>query len=189
MPFRPCRVLLLVGHVARDDKDERRENPERKQRQSGDETKDEQHHGHHAQYAGVVGKLGQKFLAHLGFGCGAGNDHARRDGNDDGRDGGNQTIADGQQRKGCQRLFPAHAFLDDADEYAADEIDERDEQTGIDVPLHKLARAVHCAVEVRLAAQVVAAGGGFLLVNESGVEVGLDGHLLAGMTPPAAEGP
>ncbi len=173
-------AFFLVGHIAGDDKDEPRENPERQQGQAGHKAEDEQHHGHHAQNAGVVGELGQEFFAHLRFSRSAGNNHARRDGNDNGRNGGNQAIADGQQRKRGQSLIPAHAFLDDADEDAADEVDEGDEQTGGHVPLHKFASAVHGAVKIRFTAQVVAAQGCFLFINESGVKVGFNGHLFAG---------
>ena len=48
------------------------------------------------------------------------------------------------------------------------------------VALHELRRAVHRAVEVGLARDLVAALAGLLLVDQAGVEIGVDRHLLAG---------
>ena len=47
-------------------------------------------------------------------------------------------------------------------------------------PLNKLAGTVHGAVEISLLADILTPPRGFRLVYESGVQVGLDGHLLAG---------
>ena len=60
------------------------------------------------------------------------------------------------------------------------DVDEDDQQAGDGIAAHELARAVHGAVEVRLRADLGAPGDGFLLVDDAGVEVGVDGHLLAG---------
>ena len=67
-----------------------------------------------------------------------------------------------------------------ADEKAAEDVDGGDDDGGGDVSGDELARAVHGAVEVGFLADGVAAFGGLLFVDESGVEVGFDGHLLAG---------
>jgi hypothetical protein len=72
------------------------------------------------------------------------------------------------------------SFMQHADEDAADDVDEGDEHARVDVSGHELARAVHGSVEVRFPAQVFALLDGLLLVDEAGVQVGLDGHLLAG---------
>ena len=64
-------------------------------RQARDQTEDEQHAGDQAQGPGVEGQLGQEFLAHLGLGGGPGHDQAGGGGDDDGRDDGDQTVADG----------------------------------------------------------------------------------------------
>ena len=63
---------------------------------------------------------------------------------------------------------------------AADNVDEGDEHACIHVALHELARTVHCAVEVRFPAHIFTAAGGFIFIDKSGVEVGLNRHLFAG---------
>ena len=127
-----------------------------------------------------MGKLTDEFFAHLGRGRGAGHDEAGGGGHDQGRNGGHQAVTDGQQGIGGGRVAPGHVFLHHADDDAAHDIDDGDENTGIDVALHKLARAVHGAVKVGFLADAFALGLGFVFINEPGVEVGLNGHLLAG---------
>jgi hypothetical protein len=77
-------------------------------------------------------------------------------------------------------LAHGHVALHDADEDAADDVDERDEQAGDRVALHELRRAVHGAEEVGLARDLVAPLARLRLVDEPRAEVGVDGHLLAG---------
>ena len=76
-------------------------------------------------------------------------------------------------------LRGAQAVLRDADDEAADEVDGEDQQTGHCVAAHVLAGAVHGAEELRLFADFGAAPLGFLLVDQSGIQVGVDRHLLA----------
>ena len=73
-----------------------------------------------------------------------------------------------------------HAVLDDADDEAADDVDERDDDAGDGVAADELAGTVHRPVEVGLLRDFLAAALGFALVDDAGVQVGVDRHLLAG---------
>lgn len=79
-----------------------------------------------------------------------------------------------------QRLHERHPFLHDADGKSADDIDQRDEDSRDGIAADELARAVHRSVKVSLLLHLDPAlrrGG---LVDESGVEFRINGHLLAG---------
>ena len=60
------------------------------------------------------------------------------------------------------------------------DVDEQDQQAGHRVAAHVLAGAVHRAEELGFLADLGAAALGFLLVDQAGVQVGVDRHLLAG---------
>ena len=72
------------------------------------------------------------------------------------------------------------ALLHDADREAAEQVDDDDDDAGDRVALDELAGTVHRTVEVGLGADVRATLAGRVLVDEAGVEVGVDRHLLAG---------
>ena len=67
-----------------------------------------------------------------------------------------------------------------ADREPADQVDHHDDDGGDRVALHELRRTVHRAVEVGFVGDLLAAALGLGLVDEAGVEVGVDRHLLAG---------
>ena len=79
----------------------------------------------------------------------------------------------------CSASHDGHALLQDADGEAADDIDQRDENARDRVAAHKLAGAVHRAVEIGFLAWTLrpARGGG--LVDDAGVHFRIDGHLLS----------
>ena len=165
-----------AGHA----EDERREDKKGNGGQARNQGKQQQHGGNQLEGPGVEGELGQKFFAHAGLGGRARNQQARARGSDDGRNGADKTIADGQQGIGGQGRVPVHIFLDHADGDAAHDVDQGDEHAGVDVAGDEFARAVHSAIEVGLLPHGGPAVGGFFLINKPGVEVGLNGHLLAG---------
>ncbi len=118
--------------------------------------------------------------AHVALGGGAGDDEAGGDRHQQRRDLGDQAVADRQQAVGLQRLGRRHPLLQHADREAADQVDDGDDDAGDRVALDELRATVHRAVEVRLGADVRAALARLVLVDEAGVEVGVDRHLLAG---------
>ncbi|KAF5029483.1 hypothetical protein DSECCO2_648130 [anaerobic digester metagenome] len=171
--------FLLSGRQAADHEQQGGHDQEGQGRQARHQAEQEQHARHQAQRPGMEGQLGQEFLAHLGFGRGPGHDHARGRGDDDRRNDGDQAVADGQQGVGLGGVLPVHALLHDPDQEAAEDVDGGDDDGGGDVAGNELARAVHGAVEVGFLADGLAAFRGLLLVDEPGVQVRFDGHLLA----------
>ena len=90
-----------------------------------------------------------------------------------------QAVADRQQRELVHGLAERDALLDDADDDAADEVDQRDHDAGDGVALDELRGAVHRAVEVGLLGDLGAALARLLVGDLARVEVGVDRHLLA----------
>ena len=77
-------------------------------------------------------------------------------------------------------IAEAHALLRHADDDAADNVDADDQQAGDRIAAHEFAGAVHGAEEIGFRFDRLAAGLGFLLVDQAGRQVGVDRHLLAG---------
>ncbi len=71
-------------------------------------------------------------------------------------------------------------MLGDADDHAADDVDEHDQQSGDRVATHEFGGAVHRAEEAAFVLELLAAPARLLLVDQAGGEVGVDRHLLAG---------
>ncbi len=70
--------------------------------------------------------------------------------------------------------------MEDSDEKAGDDVDGGEQNGGHGIALAEAGSAVHGAVELGFARHGFAAGASLVLVDEPGVEVGVDGHLLAG---------
>jgi len=68
-----------------------------------------------------------------------------------------------------------HAYRQPADDH-----DQHDQNAGDGIAAHELAGTIHRAEEIRLLGDDRAACSGFILADESGVEIGVDRHLLAG---------
>ena len=71
-------------------------------------------------------------------------------------------------------------MLHDADDEAADDVDEHDDQRRDRVAADELRRTVHGAVEVGRALDIFAALPRFGFGDQAGVEIGVDGKLFAG---------
>ncbi len=91
-----------------------------------------------------------------------------------------QAVADGEDGVGVRRVGKGKALLGDADDHAADDVDEDDEQAGDGVAAHEFGSAVHGAEEAAFVLERLAALARLLLVNEARGQVGVDRHLLAG---------
>ena len=70
--------------------------------------------------------------------------------------------------------------VDHADDQPEHNVDDGDDDAGHGVAAHELGRAVHRAIEVRLALDHLAALARFLLGNDARVQVRVHAHLLAG---------
>ncbi len=86
----------------------------------------------------------------------------------------------GEQAEPVDRVAGGHAHLQHADREPAEQVDDGDDDAGDRVALDELRATVHRAVEVRLGGDLLASPARLVLVDQAGVEVGVDGHLLAG---------
>ena len=109
----------------------------------------------------------------------AGDDDGGGDGQQQRRDLGDETVADGQKHIGFRRSADTQTMLQGADEDAADDVDDEDQDPGHGIALDEFPRTIHRAVEIGLGRHFGAAGAGFVGCQKSGVQVGVDGHLLA----------
>ena len=139
----------------------------------------DQHTGRHDQRRRAR-QLASRLLRH-GFGCG----HARHD------DGGSQrqkqcwnlrhqAVTNSQQRVDTSRITQGQAVHANTDGKTANDVDNKNQQTGNGVTAHELRGTVHGAEEFRFLRYLGAAFLGLLLIDQAGVQVGVDGHLLAG---------
>ncbi len=71
-------------------------------------------------------------------------------------------------------------MLPNADDQAADEIDEQNQDCGNGIAAHEFAGAVHGAEEIGFMRDLPATLRGVFLVYQAGIEIGIDRHLLAG---------
>ncbi len=91
-----------------------------------------------------------------------------------------QTVTDGQQGVNLAGVAEAHVVLEDTDGHAADQVDEQNQQAGDGVTADELAGTVHRTVELGFLGDFRTARLGLVLVDQTGVEVGVDRHLFAG---------
>jgi hypothetical protein len=74
----------------------------------------------------------------------------------------------------------AHVVGEHTDGEAAEQADQQDQDAGHGVAADELRGPIHGAVEVGFLGHVLATLLGFFRTDQAGVEVGVDGHLLAG---------
>ena len=111
----------------------------------------------HAERLRIAGELPQQRLVDTAADARLGDEQARRGRDDQRRNLRDQAVADGEQRVGARGLGERHALLGDADDHAADDVDEHDQQAGDRVAAHEFRGAVHRAVEGAFVLQVLAA--------------------------------
>ena len=109
-----------------------------------------------------------------------GNQQAGRHGNDQRRHLRHQRIPDGQQHIIVGSRGHGQVVLHHADDQAAHQVDDQNQDAGNGIAPHELGRTVHRTVEIGFAAHFLPAATGLGLVDLAGVEIGIDGHLLAG---------
>src|SRR5690606_1217346 len=129
---------------------------------------------------GALGELGHYLVAEVLLGGGAGHDDAGSRRDHQRGHLGDQAVADGEDGETLQGLLEAHAQHGHAHYEAADDVDDGDDDARDGVAPDEFGRAVHGSVEVRLASDVAAAVLGFGLGDDAGVQIRIDGHLLAG---------
>ena len=130
-------------------------------------------------HARIVEELGKKLLRDVLGVANARHHHARGNRDDQRRDLGHQTVADRQQRVSLGRCPDVEIVLQHTDEQSAEDVDEHNQDAGDGVAADELRRAVHRAEEIGLVGDRRAPFARFVLADQSGVEVGVDRHLLA----------
>ena len=152
----------------------------RDHRDSGQQRHDQHDGGRHAERLGIAGELAEQRLVGGAGHAGLGDEKAGRGRNDQRRNLRDQPVADGQQRVILRGVGEAQALLHDADDHAADDVDHDDEEAGDGVAADEFRGAVHGAEEAGFVFQGLAPPPRVLLVDQAGIEIGVDGHLLAG---------
>jgi len=107
--------------------------------------------------------------------------HDRRSGRQQQRrDLRHQTVTDGQQGIDLAGIDETHLVLGHTDGDTTDQVDEQNQQACHCITAHKLAGTIHRAIEVSFLGNFRAPRFGLLLIDQAGVEIGIDRHLLAG---------
>ena len=109
----------------------------------------------HAERLGIAGELPQQRLVGGAADAGLGDQQAGRGRDDQRRDLRDQAVADGEQRVGARGFGERHALLRDADDHAADDVDEHDQQARDGVAAHEFRGAVHRAEEGALVLEIL----------------------------------
>ena len=92
---------------------------------------------------------------------------------------GHQCITDGQQHIVVGGGGQRQTVLHHPDDEATHQVDHQDQDARDGIAPHELRRTVHRAIEVGLAAHFLAATACLSLIDLAGVQIGIDGHLLA----------
>ena len=92
---------------------------------------------------------------------------------------GGESITDSQKAVGLDGLVEAQAALRNSNRHTADQINDGDEDCSNRVSLDELGSAVHCTVEVSFSPNFFASSSGFSVIDESRIEISVNGHLLA----------
>jgi hypothetical protein len=177
------RDLLRVGHLPQrpaDGEEHAADQQERHLGQRGDEREAADDRARDHRRLALVEDLPGDVAAQVLLGRRAGDEDAGRDRDQQRGDLRAQPVADRQQRELVRRLAERQALLHDADDDAADEVDQRDQDAGHRVALDELRGAVHRAIEVGLLGDLRAAAARLLVGDLARVEIGVDRHLLAG---------
>ncbi len=177
--FGPRFGLLAFLHPVRKEAHGRGEDQKGDVRQAGDQGETEQNAGDDPERPGVDGELALEFGAEVARPGGAGDEHARRGGDDQGRNLPDQPVADGENGVGRGGVPGGHALLQHADDEPGADVDHGNDDAGDGVALDELAGTVHRPVEVGLLGDFLASLARLVVADQAGVEVGVDRHLLA----------
>ena len=106
-------------------------------------------------------------------------DQPRRQGDQERRDLAHEAVADRQLGEDLDSLRGRHPVLHDPEEQPRADVDQGDDDARDRIAPDELPSAIHRAEEVGLAVDVLTASVGLVLVDQAGVEVGVDRHLPA----------
>ena len=128
----------------------------------------------------VAEKLRYHIRAEVSLRARARDDEACRRRDEQRRNLRDESLADGEQRVLLERLQRAEVPLQHTDDEAARDIDEHDDDGRDRIAFDELRGAVHRAEEVRLVLDLLAPYLRLRVRDGPLIEVGVDGHLLAG---------
>ncbi len=165
---------------------QRREGEERQARHG---RQDEQQERRHEQGAWEIAELAQHRLVGRAARAALGHQQARAQRYDQGGDLRHEAVAHRQLGEHVGRVRQRHAVPRHPDHDAAEDVDGQDDQARDGVAPHELGGAVHGAEEGALLLQLAAAALRLLVVDQTGRQVGVDGHLLAGDRVQGEAGP
>ena len=174
------RVLAALLHRAAELDQAAAENQKREVRHARNQAHQHENAARDHQHARVREELAGQLRADVFVGRDARDDHTGRRRNHQRRDLCDEAVTDRQQRVGLAGGREVHAVLHHPDDQAADDVDHHDQQAGDRIAAHELAGAVHRTVELGFLRDFQAALAGLIFVDEAGVQVGVDRHLLAG---------
>ena len=177
---RPVRCIGSGGHPARQNNQQPSDDEERQGRQPGHQAHGDEGDATDQQRLMLTGELRHHIATEVAAARCSGDDQTRGNRHQQCRDLRHEAVADGEQRVGAHRIADVHALLEHADQQSADEVDRGDDHRGDGVALDELRRTVHRAVEVGLPGDILAPSPRLVVVDDPGVEVGVDRHLLAG---------
>jgi len=153
---------------------------ERQDRHAGDQAEHAGCRRDHTQGDRIGRQLRDQRLVGRALDPGLGHQKTGGDRHNQGRNLGNQTIADGHHHIGVGSVASWHLVLQHPDQDAADGIDGGDDQAGHGVAANEFGRTVHGPEEGRFLLQLLAAALGLGFVNQAGGQIGIDRHLFAG---------
>ena len=136
--------------------------------------------GGHGQGAAVTDHLRLHLLRHGFRARHAGDQNRHRHRQQQRRNLRDQAVTNGQQAVHRECLGKAQAVGHGANGHPAQQVDHQNQDARHGVALDELAGAVHRAVEIGLDPHFLTLGLGLVAGQQSGVQVGVDGHLLAG---------
>ena len=175
-------VFFFAGHA----RERCRAACEREEREGGKarhESEGGEHTRGHPPGARVGAQLTAKHHANAIGAGGAGHHETGGGADNERRHLRHESVADGENGVGAGSLRDVHVALHYANEDATENVDDDHHNAEDGIALHVLGRAVHGPVEVGRARDFLAARACFFFVDQSGRQVGVDGHLLAAPHP------
>jgi len=146
-------------------------------RQPGDESKQKHDTGRDKKGFRIIQKLAGELLAKTVFICRTGNQDTCGSRNYQGRNLGDETLSDSQQRIVGEGVHERHALLPNPDNQAAEDIYQDDNYSGDGVSAYKFTGTVHGTIEIGLPGDFHAAVLCFLISQKTGRKVRINRHL------------
>jgi hypothetical protein len=129
---------------------------------------------------GITAELGHQRGVGAAFHAAFGDDDTGGGGNQQSGDLRDQPVTDGQGGESVRRVIERHAVPEQTHQQAADDVDRGDQQAGDGVAADEFGGAVHGTIKAAFLFQRAAAVARDFFIDQAGVEVGIDRHLLAG---------